>query len=225
MFELLIIDDGELVINPAVFTFQEFKTIYRRRVTMDGDSDGRLKKLNLLEFMYIKYMADEYLNTNYFGAFDDNSRSKQIIKDIGLPSTWIPDSLVITAIDKYLEVQREYHPTLSSLINLQRGLKLTSKVIKTVNTQLSMMLDRLEDALSEYSNSKLNSKEEIEAVTTINSLTGGVISNMEQLFSIGKGLPAVLENITKIAKIVREEQGVAKEKRGKGGVERGDYED
>lgn len=223
MIELLTFDDaGNLVINRLeVQSIAVFNTLLKRRKGMAGDSEGREKKLNTMEMAYVKYMADGDLDANIYAAFEKPERSKKIILDLGLPAGWEPDEDVQAAIDKYVEIQETYSPTVALLNSLLRGLKTSSRSVDTFASQMNIVLKQIDQKVSDIMSHPAGMDEA--AIAAINSLNGIAFNNMDRLMEIANKLPKALDSIEKLATQVKKEVGKSKDL--KGGQEKGRRED
>ena len=95
MNSLFEFNGKQININPILLSIKEFEDIWKR----DKDKD-KFKALKEITYIYAMCSTEE--DNIWIGYSDLNERSNVIINDIfGSKSTWVPDRLISTAIDKY----------------------------------------------------------------------------------------------------------------------------
>lgn len=113
-------DKDEIIPDPMLMLVPEFKKIWDR-----DPSKNKIKAKQ--EFGYIYFIADYKSEYNTFGLEKEESIAKDIMKD----KKYIPDGIVVEAIEKYEKLQltssmrylRSIRMTVDSLIAYLEGLK------------------------------------------------------------------------------------------------------
>lgn len=145
--KLMRVRDGKLVIiRDQILDIKEFRDVWSRVRKTKGDYDGRLKKVNTLEFKYIIYMSDEDTEANIY-ALDDNhiTRSQTIIRDLDFPKGWKPDDKVKKAIKKMREIEKDWLPELAVLRSIRVSLRLSNKLVQIFQDSLRDLMEAVED--------------------------------------------------------------------------------
>ena len=91
MMKLFTFEGYEVQIEPEALLLIPFKTIWLR--------DKKDKSIAKQELAYIYFMTDP--RSDYQYIVDENVRSNEIIKGLGMPSGWKPDSVVEKALNFY----------------------------------------------------------------------------------------------------------------------------
>ena len=208
MIELYTIVDG--VIKPCIpeiMNIAEFAAVWKKVKTMKGDSDGRKKKLNTLELLYIKMRAEaDYESSIYYGLSDEDRHNK-IVKNHLLPSSYRPNTDVLKAIKVYKDIQNTYIPTARILNALQRGLMFSADAIDSYTQQIQSLLAANQAQLNNVLAGKMEEGESIQSVLEINSL---IQANLTSMLTIGQKLPKTLDEIAKLKNTVKEEKGATR---------------
>lgn len=92
MLKLFKFEGYSVKIEPEVLALLPFKALWDR----DKHKD---KRVAMQEFAYIYFMGDP--RSDYQYIIDEEERSKEIQKGLGMPSTWKKDSKVQRALDFY----------------------------------------------------------------------------------------------------------------------------
>lgn len=92
MIKLFEYDNYEVVIDPEAIMLAPFKKLYNRDKRKD-------KSLAKQELAYIYFMGDP--RSDYQYILDEETRSSEIIKGLGMPEKWAPDNDVKNALDFY----------------------------------------------------------------------------------------------------------------------------
>jgi len=92
MIRLFQYEGYEVSVEPEALLLSPFKTLYDR----DKNKDKRMAKQ---EFAYIYFMGDP--RSDYQYLVDEDVRSQEIIKGIGLPDNWKADEAVKKALTFY----------------------------------------------------------------------------------------------------------------------------
>lgn len=108
-----------------------FFKIWRRRLPIDGDSDGRLKIQNIKELGWIYYSCTY---DSRYKLMSDKDRDLAIKKIIGLEPEWKPDTLLLEGLTTYSETQETESTKLAEVLshtitNLTTYLDNTQKAI------------------------------------------------------------------------------------------------
>lgn len=113
--------DGKVAIEPLNLTIPEFKEIYDR----DNSKD---KSIAYIELCYVYHMSDFKSPYNNYDAKDKDSKIRyDYIKD----PKWNPDSLIITAISKYKEINET--PSLKLLKDSRKAIEKVRNYLSTVD--------------------------------------------------------------------------------------------
>lgn len=226
MIHLISFQDGEVKINrDEVNTITEFAVLAKRPTSMEGDADGRKKKLNLLELLYVRYMADGRLSKgSIYAAFEDKERSRKIKEDIGLPRDWKPDAFVKNAIRKYIEIMEYYLPSVKVLNSLERGLMTSARSIDYTVEQVNELYNTIDEMKRELkADAALSRDEKVIALSGINDTLNSINSTIINLLKMSASIPNVLETVKNLQASVweQEEKGRAL----KGNKTKGNRED
>lgn len=204
MLELITITpDFKLVVNMAeVLANTKFAAIMRRVSKMDGDSDGRKKKLNTLEIIFVKLYGDSWYLSSSYGILDKAERVREIKKDIGLPDDWYPDDVVKAAVKEWVYIQSTRNPTLGVLVSLQRGLKSTQNTVEIFNKSTKLAAKKVEE-LEKAALERDLTPEELKSYEIYN---GMLIDNVDRVIKISEKMPKALKSIEELINKIREEQ-------------------
>lgn len=197
------IENHVLVVNhDAIRGMEPFNTILRRKRTMVGDADGRRKKFNFSELMYIYFMADY---NSYHRALPKKEKHKKCRDDAGLPDHWTPDEVVIKGVRKYREIIDKYIPSARILISLDKGLGMAAIAVDSYSEQMEILLEISSEQIKNVG------KDDPEAMDVIMQTNALVRANIKEIMSIGKDLPKTIDGIKSLQVQVRKEEGSAKE--------------
>jgi len=97
MSKIFDIDNNKVVLNPNSLNIPQFKAIWDR-------DKSKLKGNATKEISYIVYRYDESID-NPYRAYKDEEREQIILKDF-MGTDWVPDELVLAAIEKYTELKQ-----------------------------------------------------------------------------------------------------------------------
>lgn len=92
MVKLFKYESYVVEVEPEALMLKPFKTLYDRDKSKD-------KNLAMQELAYIYFMADP--RSDYQYLVDEDVRSKEVIKALGMPEGWEPDDIVDTAMTFY----------------------------------------------------------------------------------------------------------------------------
>jgi predicted RNA binding protein with dsRBD fold (UPF0201 family) len=178
----------KVVVDPELKLVPEFRSILSRDRTVD-------KKQAMKELSYV-YFAYDHKSPYYIYPIQE--RLLRVSKDTGLGENYEPDTKVVSAIRKYLELGKT--PTIKSLTSIREGLLTSSRLIDTLRK-------RIEEALED---------DDLEDIDPI-------VRSVTRMLEISEKLPKAIENITSLEeKILKEE---ASDVRIKGGGKKGMFED
>lgn len=224
--QLFIVRENELQINvDYVREITEFNLILRRQTSMKGDMDGRKKKLNLLELLYVKLMADSRLqNGSIYAAMEDKEKSRKIAEDIGLPEEWKPSPEIKNAIRKYDQILTKYIPSVKILLELERALNASARSIGYTVEQIHELYDIVDDMKKSLKSDKeLSRMEQLKNLGTINDTLNSINSTVTNLLKMSTAIPNNIATIREMRSIVLEEEQKANTI--KGGKTKGNRED
>jgi len=117
MNSLFEFDGINITINPILLSIDEFEKIWKRDKTKD-------KRKARKEFIYIYGMVSNELDNIWKDYANLSEREKIIISDLFNKTTWVPDRLVIKALEKY----KARYPKTPSEILLESAMKSMIKV-------------------------------------------------------------------------------------------------
>lgn len=182
----------------------EFKAILERKIVTKGDSDGRKKLENWKLLYYVHIVADLFTYPNQ-GGYNEKETHKAAVKEAQLPEDFKPDSEIKEAIAKYKEIQLATLPTLSTISNTLKGLKLSDTIVKNI-------INNIEKQIEVY-NKKMESGEEAnlaEGILLVNSM-------LDQLGSANKvaiSIPKTVDVLETLYERLKKESGGATVGRG-----------
>lgn len=90
--KLFKFEDFKIVIEPEALLLEPFKKIHKRDKNRD-------KRMALLELGFIYFYCDP--RSDYQYIIDEEDRIEAIIEGEGLPKDWLPDKVVIEAVNFY----------------------------------------------------------------------------------------------------------------------------
>lgn len=123
---------GNLVLDKEYIRgIPEYKTILERKLPTEGDYDGRKKVANWQLFMYIKIVADRFTYPN-MGGFEEKEVHEAAIKEAKLDAKYKPDKEILAAIDKFIQIQDDLLPTLKTVHNVRKGIKMSDKIAQQI---------------------------------------------------------------------------------------------
>lgn len=139
MLKLVKLEDELPVFEPEVRGISVFKKIIERpaRYKIAGDSDGRKKKLALMELLFIYFFTDP--RSPYWENIKDlDNRILRVKEVVGLPSEWVIDADLEAAIKFYAnEIQEDFD--VQYLENSIRAAEKTKEWLKDVDYSLRDM--------------------------------------------------------------------------------------
>ena len=124
--KLFEIKDYNLTINELAWGLSPFKNILKRDKTKE-------KELAFKEMLFIYFYTD--IRSDYMYLTKDKERCFEIIKDIGLPSTWTIDETMNIAIDFYKArsvsvIGKLYQDALKSVGDMSDYLRTTDDLLR-----------------------------------------------------------------------------------------------
>ena len=108
MIRLFQYEGYEVKVSPEALLLAPFKAIYKR----DKNRDKSLAKQ---ELAYCYFMSDP--RSDYQYLLDEEVRSEEVIKGLGMPEKWKPDDVVNRAMDFY----RSFKPISAGLLEDTRA--------------------------------------------------------------------------------------------------------
>lgn len=118
--------EGNLVVpSDEALLVPPFKDIWDRDKTKDKDTAYR-------ELTYVEFMSSQ-LATNPYKGYAESVRGSVIIKDVFKGEQWTPDELIVEAIKKIEQFQREASPSYNSYMSGLLGKEKVDKFLKTVD--------------------------------------------------------------------------------------------
>lgn len=212
-----IVNNNLVFLRDEALMVKEFKALWQRTKIMEGDHDGRKKRLNQLEFIYVQKMSDVLLGSNIYAGFTDREKDAKIREDIGMPKGWNPDSVVRVAIEKWVEVQATYSPSVYILKNMLQGLMLSGSAIETINKQLQSLIHTNDSLISD------NMSVEDVVLATENSKS--IVALIGEVLKLGKDVPKTINEIQTFEANITKEIGAKETVVKSGGRKVGLFED
>lgn len=169
---MIVIDDNGMPTAPGVRQLldKDIKELYTRDKTKD-------KKKYLQEAIVIYYLGDPKSPANQAGLSDAESL-KMAIEQADLPSSYIPDSLVLRLIKRYYEQNiGEAGRTVSNLL----------KGIHNVNVSI--------DVINQVLNEKLKTTTDVDTITQVLALIDQVNKKAGDIPTIVKKLEEAKQNL------------------------------
>jgi hypothetical protein len=121
MIKLFDYEGYEVQVEPEALLLAPFKTLWER-------DKGRHKSTAKQELAYVYFMGDP--RSDYQYLIDKEVRSSEIIKALGLPSTWTPDD----AVKKALEFYESFKPVSAGLLEDTRvAVDKLRKMLRDIN--------------------------------------------------------------------------------------------
>jgi len=123
--KLFEMKDFNLYVNEIAWGLLPFKAILKR-------DKSRTKETAFKEMLFIYYYAD--VRSDYVSITDDDARTSELIKVIGLDPTWKIDAIMKNAIDFYTErtetvISRLYKDSLVSVNEMSLYLRSTGELL------------------------------------------------------------------------------------------------
>jgi len=174
--------------DPELLLIPEFAALQRR-------DRSKTKTAYIKELAYIYFMHD---HKSPYAIYTKDERLVRVIKDLGLPENYKPDSVVDLAVNKYLQFAQT--PTIKTLTSIREGLLTSSRLIDTLRLRIEREL-------------KADEVEDLDAL----------VRSVQRMLEIGEKLPKVIDQITALEEKIKKEQ--ASDTRIKGGGKKGMFED
>jgi hypothetical protein len=212
-----VVNNNLVFLRDEVLMIKEFKAVWARNKIMEGDHDGRKKRLNQLEFMYIQKMADVLLGSNIYAGFSDKDKDAKIREDLGMPKGWNPDDTVRAAIVKWSQIQATYSPSVYILKNMLQGLMLSGSAIETINKQLNSLI--------ETNNNMISDNMTVEDVVLATENSRAIVALIGDVLKLGKDVPKTISELQSFEASITKEIGAKSEVIKSGGRKVGLFED
>lgn len=157
MIRLFHFEGYEVEVDPEALTLTPFKKIW------DRDNDKH-KSMAKQELAYIYFMSDP--RSDYQYLIDSDVRSSEIIKGLGMPKGWKPDSIVKNALAFY----GSFKPTSAGLLEDTRAFvdAFRKELRERAKSLSGLELKELKEALSIVKQIPSTSKDLDEAERTLN---------------------------------------------------------
>lgn len=202
-FKLFIVEKDVLVLNTEELRgIPEFRRILERDKRSKGDADGRKKFRAWKEFYYIYSFADIFSWINQ-GGYNEKEAHKAAIKESQLDEDFKVDEEIKEAVIKYKYIQEKALPSLSSVSNCVKALKLSDTICKSIadNIEATLELD------SKRKKIKLDAGEPADYAADM-ATTNALISQLDSLTDIANKLPKTIETLSKLEdKLLKEQTG------------------
>jgi hypothetical protein len=136
--KLFTFKDGVLTLyKDEIALYPELNSILVRDKGSVGDSDGRKKLQAWKEFMYLYMICDYYSYPNQKGLTEREAHMYGI-KEAELPKDWIPDKVILDAMDFYVEANESVARELNK--ELVASFKNSSRVVKKLRNETEALL-------------------------------------------------------------------------------------
>lgn len=119
--KLFDIDNKKVIVHPEALLVTEFKNIWIR-------DKSKTKDVATQELSYVLFMSDFKSPYMYYA---EDARPDKIRRDCMTIDNWTPDELIITAIEKYKELQRT--PSMGLLEDAQSAISKIRKYFRDVD--------------------------------------------------------------------------------------------
>ncbi len=172
---IFTIKDNKVIIDPILLLIPEWKTIWDRDSTKD-------KSVAHQELLYVYFMSEQKKDKNPYIDYPEVSKSTSIIKGHIKINNWIPDPVIVKAIEKNIEFQTKGNANLRFL-NSIKGI-----LTKLTNKFESIDVDERDDKgkpVYKFSEIMAASAKAKDMITTIESLEEKILR--EDLTKKGRG--------------------------------------
>lgn len=198
-------EDDIVFDSDIIRDIKEFKELWRRKVGVVGDHRGDSKQRNRQEFLYVYYMA-EWSSKNPFYALPNDRRHEKAKASANLPEEWKPDSIVRTAISRYIEMQMELTPTLRFLVQVEKVIGQSSSLIDIMQAQNTVMMEVLTRALEGQQLSDLPVNEITKEIVSLNEASTILSANVLRTFDALTQVKKAQSQLADLSKLVRQEE-------------------
>jgi hypothetical protein len=180
---LFILKDGALQLyKDEVLLHNELAVIYKRDTGSPGDSDGRKKLRAFTEFKYLYMICDYFSYPNQKGLSSKEAH-KYAIDSCDLPEKWIPDRMILDAMDFYIDANKTVARELNQ--ELVASFKNSSRVVRKLRDTTEDLLDK----------------------TTLSALEIAQLTDMQNtLLDISVKLPKNLKALQESADLIKKEE-------------------
>lgn len=172
---IFLVKDNKVIIDPILLIIPEWKIIWDRDTTKD-------KSVAHQELLYVYFMSEQKKDKNPYIDYPETNKSSSIIKGHIKIINWIPDPIVVKAIDKNIEFQTKGNANLRFL-NSIKGI-----LTKLTNKFESIDVDERDDKgkpVYKFSEIMAASAKAKDMITTIESLEEKILR--EDLTKKGRG--------------------------------------
>lgn len=199
--DIYIVDDNHQLIFDKEYLrgIPEFKTLLERKMTKEGDFDGRKKLMHWQVFLYVKIVADRFSFPN-LGGYNDDEVHVAAIKESKLDSTFKPDKDVLAAIEKFKEIQDILLPTLSTINTVLKGIRSSDAIaqilVKGINDQIQLYKKKMEDSIR--NGETVNIADQI-------LIVDGLLKQLASVQKIAETVPRTQETLEKLEERLKKE--------------------
>lgn len=197
---LFVYKSGQLSLyKDEILLHPELAEILVRDKGSVGDSDGRKKLQAWKEFTYL-YMICDYASYPNQKGYSEIEAHKYAIDVANLPDTWIPDKIVLAAMDFYVEANMSIAKEVAK--ELLASFKNSAKVVKKLRDTTNTLLEK----------------------TSLSSVESGQLADIQQtIMAISTALPKHLKALRESEELIKKEdkEGVI----GRGGEAISDSQD
>lgn len=199
--DIFIVDDNHQLVFDKEYLrgIPEFKTLLERKMTKEGDFDGRKKLMHWQVFMYIKIVADRFSYPNQ-GGYNDDEVHKAAIKESKLDPGFKPDKDVLAAIEKFREIQDILLPTLSTISTVLKGIRsadvIAQILLKSINDQIKLYEKKIEDAAQK--GESINLADQV-------LIVDGLIKQLNSVQKMAETIPKTQDTLEKLEERLKKE--------------------
>lgn len=181
--KLFVYKEGVLSLyKDEILLYPELSAILTRDKGSLGDSDGRKKLQAWKEFTYLYMICDYSSHPNQHGM-NELEAHKYAIDIAGLPDKWIPDSVVLAAMDFYVNTMTSVAKEVAK--ELLASFKNSARVVKKLRDTTNALLDK----------------------STLNSIESGQLADIQQtIMAISTSLPKHLKALKESEDLIKKEE-------------------
>lgn len=198
--DIFKVDGHQLVLDKEYIRgIPEFRTILERKIISEGDYDGRKKLYHWQLFFYIKLVGDMFCYTN-MGGYGVKEVHQMAVKDAKLDPAYKPDDEIVAAIKKFTEIQLSLLPTLGTINNVLKGIRLSDKVSQTIIASIEAQL-----AIYERKIEEANKNGQTANAADMILLVNGLLDHLANLQKIAVNIPKTQEVLEKLEERLKKE--------------------
>jgi len=164
-----------------ILLYPELNAILSRDKGSVGDSDGRKKLQAWKEFTYL-YMICDYASYPNQKGMNEQEAHKYAIDIAELPEKWIPDKVILDAMDFYVDANMSVAKEVAK--ELLASFKNSTRVVKKLRDTTNVLLDK----------------------SSLNSVESGQLADIQQtIMAISTSLPKHLKALKESEDLIKKE--------------------